>query len=206
MMINKQKYKAIGFDYSGVITQSSGSDFTLNTCRILNISRETFFDIYLKHNYLLNTTDIDKKDFWRILLKEWNRENKEKEFFEFIDSSMPDKKYNYELLDFIKELKNHGYKIALLSNNYSNLKNTLKKEGISIFFEVMLMSEDVGFIKPSVEIFQILCNKLEINPKELIFIDDFEKNFINAEKVGFTPVLFENNQDLKNKFKELNII
>lgn len=95
-------YKAIAFDYSGVITESSGADFTLNTCRILNISKDTFFDIYLKNNHLLNTTDIDSKDFWKKMLKEWGREDKEREFFEFIDSSKSDKKYNYELLYFIK--------------------------------------------------------------------------------------------------------
>lgn len=200
------KYKAIAFDYSGVITESSGSDFTLNTCRILNISKETFFDVYLKNNYLLNTTDIDSKDFWRKLLKEWNREDKEKEFFEFIDSSKSDKKYNYELLDFIKELKSFGYKTALLSNNSSKLNSTLKVAKIDVLFDVILISGDVGCMKPSVEIFQILCDKLGIIPEELIFVDDFEKNFINAKKIGFNPVLFKNNNDLKNKFKELEII
>lgn len=200
------KYKAIAFDYSGVITESSGSDFTLNTCRILNISKETFFDVYLKNNYLLNTTDIDSKDFWRKLLKEWNREDKEKEFFEFIDSSKSDKKYNYELLDFIKELKSFGYKTALLSNNSSKLNSTLRVAKIDVLFDVILISGDVGCMKPSVEIFQILCDKLEIIPQELIFVDDFEKNFINARKIGFNPVLFKNNNDLKSKFKELEII
>ncbi len=200
------KYKVIGFDYSGVITESSGSDFTLNTCRILNIDEETFFGIYLKNNYLLNTTDIDSKDFWRKLLKEWSRENKEKEFFEFIDSSKSDTKFNYELLDYIKELKNFGYKVALLSNNSSKLNNTLKEAGIDVLFDLILISGDVGCMKPNVEIFQMLCDKLEINPKELVFVDDFEKNFINSDEVGFTPVLFKGNKELKDKFKELDII
>jgi len=201
------KYKVIGFDYSGVITESSGSDFTLNTCKILNIDKETFFDVYLNHNHLLNTTDIDSKDFWKILLKKWDRENKEKEFFEFLKlSKSSDNKFNYELLDFIKELKNFGYKIALLSNNTSKLNKTLIEAGIDILFDLILISGDVGCMKPSVEIFQMLCGRLEIDPKELIFVDDFNKNFINAEKVGFTPVLFNNNKELKDKFKELNII
>ena len=185
------KYKVIGFDYSGVITESSGSDFTLNTCKILNIDKETFFDVYLNHNHLLNTTDIDSKDFWKILLKKWDRENKEKEFFEFLKlSKSSDNKFNYELLDFIKELKNFGYKIALLSNNTSKLNKTLIEAGIDILFDLILISGDVGCMKPSVEIFQMLCGRLEIDPKELIFVDDFNKNFINAEKVGFTPVFF----------------
>jgi len=200
------KYKAIAFDYSGVITESSGSDFTLNTCRILNITKDTFFEVYLKHNHLLNTTDIDSKDFWKIMLKEWAREEKEKEFFEFLNSAKSDKKYNYELLDLIKELKSFGYKIGLLSNNSSKLNNTLKEAGIDILFDVILISGDVGCMKPSVEIFQMLCDKLEVKPEELVFVDDFEKNFINTDKIHFTPVLYKNNIELKDIFKKLDII
>jgi epoxide hydrolase-like predicted phosphatase len=200
------KYKAIAFDYSGVITQSSGADFTLNVCKILDISRDDFFDIYLKYNYLLNTTNIDKKDFWKKLLKEWNKESKEKEFFAFIDSLKSDDNLNYELIDFIKQLKKLNYKIGLLSNNSSRLKNILKEKGIDFLFDVILVSEDVGFIKPDIEIFEILCDKLNICPKELVFVDDFEKNFINVDKIGFTPVLYINFKKLKDDFKKLGII
>jgi len=202
-----KKYKAIAFDYSGVITESSGADFTLNTCKILNIAKETFLDIYLKHNYLINTTGIDKNDFWKMLLKEWGKEDKEKEFFEFLGSSKKsDKKYNHELITFIKELKNLGYKIALLSNNSSRLIKTLIDDGIDILFDAIVVSGDVGCMKPNVEIFQILYNKLEINKEELIFVDDFDKNFINADKVGFTPILYTNMNELKDEFKKLGVI
>lgn len=200
------KYKAIGFDYSGVITESSGSLFTINACNILNINKDTFFDVYLKNNYLLNTTDINIKDFWIKLLKEWGKEEKEKEFLEFINSRESDRKYNYELITFIKELKNLGYKIALLSNNSSKLNDTLIEDKINILFDVILISGDVGYMKPSVEIFQILNEKLKINGKELVFVDDFDKNFINADKIGFTPVLYTNFKKLKDDFKKLGII
>lgn len=200
------KYKAIGFDYSGVITESSGSLFTINACNILNINKDTFFDVYLKNNYLLNTTDINIKDFWIKLLKEWGKEEKEKEFLEFINSRESDRKYNYELITFIKELKNLGYKIALLSNNSSKLNDMLIEDKINILFDVILISGDVGYMKPSVEIFQILNEKLKINGKELVFVDDFEKNFINADKIGFTPVLYTNFKKLKDDFKKLGII
>jgi HAD superfamily hydrolase (TIGR01509 family) len=200
------KYKAIGFDYSGVITESSGSLFTINACNILNINKDTFFDVYLKNNYLLNTTDINIKDFWIKLLKEWGKEEKEKEFLEFINSRESDRKYNYELITFVKELKNLGYKIALLSNNSSKLNDMLIEDKINILFDVILISGDVGYMKPSVEIFQILNEKLEINGKELVFVDDFEKNFINADKIGFTPVLYTNFKKLKDDFKKLGII
>lgn len=93
-----------------------------------------------------------------------------------------------------------------MSNNSSKLNNTLKEAGIDVLFDVVLISGDVGCMKPSVEIFEILCDKLEVASSELVFIDDFDKNFVNAEKVGFTPILFKSNKELKDKFIELEII
>src|SRR3989339_1027360 len=109
------KYKVIGFDYGGVVEKNSAADFTLNTCKILGIDRKTFDDVYFKYNYLVNTTNINWKDFWKMLLKKWDKEDKEKEFFDFLDSK-PKREHNYELLNFIDELKNLGYKICLMSN------------------------------------------------------------------------------------------
>jgi len=200
------KYKAIAFDYSGVITESSGSDFTLKACHILDISQDEFYAVYLKHNHLCNTTEMDWKVFWKILLKEWQREDKEAEFFKYIASDKSDTKYNYELLDLIKKLKVQGYKIGLLSNNSSKLNQKLKDAGIDVLFDEILISGDVGCMKPNIKIFQMLCERLAIKPEELVFIDDFEKNFINSDKVGFTPILYLNMEDLKNKFDQIGII
>jgi len=199
------KYKVIGFDYGGVVEKNSAADFTLNTCKILGIDRKTFDDVYFKYNYLVNTTNINWKDFWKMLLKKWDKEDKEKEFFDFLDSK-PKREHNYELLNFIDELKNLGYKICLMSNNSSKLTEIVKKDKIDKYFDMVLISEDIGYMKPYPEFFQISCDRLGIKPEELVFIDDFDRNLINADKVGFTPILYKNLEDLKIKLKELCVI
>lgn len=201
------KYKVIGFDYSGVITESSGESFTLGVCSVLNITRNEFNDVYFKNNYLINTTNIEPREFWVKLLKEWNKEDKEKDFFDFLESSKSsDRKYNYALIDFIKELKNLGYKIGLISNNSSRLHDTLKGIGIHELFDVVLVSGEVGYMKPDREIFQMLCSHFGVEGEEMIFVDDFSGNFVNAQEVGFTPVLYKDFNSLKDQFKELGII
>ena len=104
---------------------------------------------------------------------------------------------NEELINTIKDLKKINYKIALLSNNSIELRQKLTENGIIDIFNEIIISAEVGFQKPQPEIFEILFNKLGVNADEVIFIDDTSRSLENADKIGYTPILFKDNKSLK---------
>ena len=57
--------------------------------------------------------------------------------------------------------------------------------------------------KPLPEIFNILFNKLKVEANEVIFIDDTPRCLEGADKIGYTPILFKDNETLKNKLSNL---
>jgi len=93
--------------------------------------------------------------------------------------------------------------IGQLYLDSSKLTEIVKKDKIDKYFDMVLISEDIGYMKPYPEFFQISCDRLGIKPEELVFIDDFDRNLINADKVGFTPILYKNLEDLKIKLGKL---
>ena len=49
----------------------------------------------------------------------------------------------------------------------------------------------------------ILCQKTQITPSELIFIDDTERSLDGAKTIGYNPILYKNNEQLEKDLSNL---
>jgi putative hydrolase of the HAD superfamily len=58
-------------------------------------------------------------------------------------------------------------------------------------FDDVILSSQIGLIKPYPEIYQYAVDKWKINAKESIFIDDREINLKQFEKLGGKTFLFD---------------
>lgn len=92
-----------------------------------------------------------------------------------------------ELLTLLDRM---GLKLGMVANMWSGWMNpVLQREGISEFFDVMVVSMDVGFKKPHSRIFQLALNQLELSPQEAIMVGDSPENDIQgAHDLGMTTV------------------
>jgi HAD superfamily hydrolase (TIGR01509 family) len=70
----------------------------------------------------------------------------------------------------------------------------------------MVISGEVGHIKPEPEIFQILLDKIGRPPDECLFIDDSLANIGQAQKLGFATILFQSPQQLETSLRDFNIV
>jgi len=79
-----------------------------------------------------------------------------------------------EALDFVKELKSHGYKLYILSNFDSYSFAILKQQHPKVFtlFDGVLISGDVGMLKPQPAIYEYLLETHGIDRSKAFFIDD----------------------------------
>ena len=93
-----------------------------------------------------------------------------------------------ETLKIINFLKHQNVEVCLLSNALPNLANTAR--GVVRKTNVFA-SYDFGLLKPDVEIFKIVLQKLEAQPHEVIFVDDKEKNVAAARSLDICSILFD---------------
>lgn len=73
-------------------------------------------------------------------------------------------------------------------------------------FDEIVISGEVGYAKPSKEIFQIVLDRLKIEPSEAIFIDDSKSHVDGAEKVGIKSIQYTSIPDLLNDLDKLGIV
>lgn len=106
---------------------------------------------------------------------------------------------NYELVNYIKELKKE-YRIYLLSNAVSSfLRRILKENNLYELFNEVYISGEIKLIKPYKEYFNYVIEKEDLDPSMCIMIDDNKKNIEGAISCNLNGIVFTNNKDLKEK-------
>src|SRR3989338_1647589 len=109
---------------------------------------------------------------------------------------------NTELLSYLPRLKKLGVKTGIFSNANSILRERLKELDLLEVPDVLVISGEIGHQKPHKEAFQVLFEKLELQPEEVVFVDDTPRSLEKADEIGYIPILYKNNEQLKTDLKE----
>lgn len=93
---------------------------------------------------------------------------------------------------WIKELKQRGYRVYILSN-YAEITYEQTKEKMEFlpYVDGAVFSFQCKWIKPEREIYEELCRKYSIEPRESVFLDDRLDNIEQARNLGFCGIQFE---------------
>lgn len=116
------------------------------------------------------------------------------------------KEYDYTN-SFVKQLKDNGYKIYLLSNyGRSHFEKCAKDDFTFIpYVDGGIISYTVNHVKPEPEIYEALIEKYQINPEEAVFLDDMKTNLEGAETFGFHTVLFQSYEQALKDLRALGV-
>ena len=113
------------------------------------------------------------------------------EFIELYDYTIP----------WIRNLKERGYKVYVLSN-WSEPAYEANKDTHLRFLQEMdggILSFREGLIKPDWKIYELLCDRYQIDPKKAIFLDDNFDNIRGAKEFGLNAIHFKNYEQAKKE-------
>jgi len=107
----------------------------------------------------------------------------------------------------LKELKEAGYPLAVLSNwSAETFPKVWDRFEFLGWFNPIVISGEVGLIKPGSEIFKYLLNEINIDAANCIFIDDSLPNIQMAEELGFEAIFYSYPKELRTRLEQLNIL
>ncbi len=108
--------------------------------------------------------------------------------------------------DLVKDLKNQGYGIYILSNYPKELAEMQwPKFKFLKYADGKIISAYEHLTKPDEKIFRLLEERFDIDLNECLFIDDRQINVDAAERLGMTTILFKGYNDLNAKLNKLGI-
>ncbi|MGB2965043.1 MAG: HAD family phosphatase [Anaerolineales bacterium] len=106
------------------------------------------------------------------------------------------------LVEFIKGLREE-YSTALLSNAWDDLRGYLEKVWqIDGIFDHIFISAELKLAKPAPEIYQFVINRLNQDPTEMVFVDDFIENIEAAREAGLNAVHFQSREQALDDLAE----
>jgi len=115
------------------------------------------------------------------------------------------------MIELVNKIKQSGeHNLFIMSNYAKQASNHLienNKEFFSLFDDIII-SGNIGMIKPDKEIFHYFLDKHNTSPQHCLFIDDQEQNVLAAQAMGIESILFNRYEyeDTEKKLEELHII
>ena len=194
--------KAVFFDLGGVIVRTE-----FQTPRQLLADRLGMeYDDLNKLVFNSNTSDkasigeISSEEHWESVIKRLKRPASELSAIrdEFFAGDIVDR----TLLDYLRSLRGK-YKTGLISNAWGDLRDYIVREKFDDAFDKMIISAEVGAVKPEAKIFQIALEQFGVKPNEAVFVDDFQVNIEGCEKVGMKGIHFKDPETALQQLKEL---
>lgn len=102
-----------------------------------------------------------------------------------------------DLIHYISLLRAEGYPVALLSNDSPALADRLRNLGIDPLFDPIIISGNIGVMKPDPRAYRAVLDALNRPAQETIFIDDMPANVEGAAALGIHAIHYHDGMDLQ---------
>ena len=94
------------------------------------------------------------------------------------------------MLEYVRSL-HQTYRTGLLSNAFGDLRQIISERWhFEDAFDDMIISAEVGLVKPDARIYQLAVEQLGVKTAEAVFIDDMQRNIVGAIKAGLQGIHF----------------
>jgi putative hydrolase of the HAD superfamily len=97
---------------------------------------------------------------------------------------------NDALIAYFRDLRPR-YQTALLSNSFVGARSREQERfHFDEISDLIIYSHEEGIAKPDQRIFKLACERLGVQPAEVVFLDDVEENVAAARACGLHAILF----------------
>jgi epoxide hydrolase-like predicted phosphatase len=194
--------KAVFFDLGGVIVRTEYQAPRQHLAERLGMEYEDIVKIVFESPSSIKASvgEISAEQHWAEVTKRLRRPASETESIrtEFFAGDIVDR----ELLDFIRSLRPR-YSVGLISNAWLDLREYIEEQKFEDAFDHMVISAEVGVMKPEARIYQIALEQAGASPNEAVFVDDFYENIEGCEKVGIHGIHFKDPEPALEQLKTL---
>lgn len=194
--------KAIFFDLGGVIIRTEFQAPRQHLAERLGMEYEDLVKLVFDSPSSIRAShgEITDIEHWTEVTKRLKRPISEMQTIrnEFFAGDIVDR----TLLDFLRSLRPQ-YFVGLISNAWPDLRDYIARQGFADVFDHMIISGEVGVMKPEARIYQIALEQAGVDSGEAVFVDDLYENIEGCEKVGIKGIHFKTPEATLKQLKSL---
>ena len=194
--------RAVFFDFGGVIMRTEYQSPRQHLAERFNMDYDDIDKVVFGSESARRASlgEISEDAHWLEVLKRFKRPASEMKSFkdDFFGGDVIDR----QLVETVRSLRGK-VQTGLISNAWSGLREFITREKIMEVFDTVVISAEVGLVKPSAKIFDIALEQAKVRAKEAIFVDDMKANIEACEKVGMKGILFKDPQEALDQLNRL---
>jgi len=194
--------KAVFFDLGGVIIRTEFQAPRQHLAEQLGMEYEDLVKLVFDSPSSIKAShgEISDKEHWAEVTKRLRRPPSETEMIreEFFAGDVVD----LEIVEFLRSLRPRIY-VGLISNSWPDLRDYIARQKFDDAFDHMVISGEVGVMKPEARIYQIALEQAGVRPNEAVFVDDVYENIKGCEKVGIKGIHFKDPESTLKQLKSL---
>lgn len=190
-----QSATTVYFDFGGVISRPQDEGLRAEIRRLIapnGKTEEFFWKCYYAHRHAYDADEVSYEDYWKEVCMDLDVPFS-RDLFERV-KDVDDRSWsviNQETLDWASKIREKGIKTGILSNMPTRFfQKALKPAPWLRGFDHLVISGEIGLVKPNREIFRYACSLAGSAPAETVFFDDTEANVEAAREFGLRSYLF----------------
>ena len=181
--------RAVFFDFGGVLMRTEYQSPRQKLAERFNMDYDEIDKAVFNSESARRASlgEITEDEHWASVLKRLKLPVSEAQSFrdQFFGGDIIDR----NLVEYIRCLRGSVH-TGLISNAWSGLRDFLAKEKLLDLFDTVVISAEVGTVKPLAKIYQLALEQARVSAEEAVFVDDFPENVAACQKTGMTGILF----------------
>lgn len=186
--------RAVIVDFGGVLVRSEDPRPRQDLARDLGLSVEALEDLIFASDlsWRAQRGEIPEPAFWRAVgerLGLFDPEAVDRLRARFFAGD----RRNEALVAALRRWKGR-VALGLISNAWSGLREVLRRLGLLDLFDVVVISAEVGLLKPDPRIYRLALERLQVPPPMAAFVDDLPENVEAARALGLYGIRFQDTE------------
>ena len=183
--------KAVIFDLGNVLVNYDGQATSTALSELVGISLDKLFVHYQNVDYAFGTGQLSGRGYYDLLDQTFGLQSS---YENYVAALCRYQERNEMAFAFARELQaKDDVVVGIISNTnevhaswlHANLPE-LKQ------FSSVILSNEVGLLKPDPAIFKLALNQLGVSPEQALFVDDVAENVVGGTAVGLASYLHQN--------------
>lgn len=181
--------RAVFFDLGGVIVRTEFQAPREHLAQRLGLSYEDLVKAVFesKTSRQASVGEINTETHWDAVVHSLGLPADQREAVraEFFAGDVVD----HTLVNFLRSLR-PACKTGLISNAWPDLREYIVSQRFDDAFDQIVISAEVGVMKPAARIYQVALEQAGVSPNEAVFVDDFIENVHGAQAIGMHAIHF----------------
>lgn len=202
------KKKAVIFDLWNTLVFKKGKNLTTAIAEYYSLHYDSVYEWIRLSSLAKDKTD---KYYYIKMICQANAikfKEQDKVFFDYLfDNYYKECDWMDGAKEILASLKNRGYKIGILSNSSEISYNVIENFKLKDFVDDIVLSCEVGYLKPDPRIFQKSLENLNLTEDDAVMVGDkITTDVLGAKTIGMDIIYFNKSEKENNSNPNLSFV